>query len=80
MILVMGVTGSGKSYFINQLANDQVVTVGDDLHSCKLKTAGSKIILYQPTPQAQQSVLLYLSILGRQRPYASTRPALTTPP
>ncbi len=25
MILVMGVTGSGKSYFINQLAKDSVV-------------------------------------------------------
>lgn len=39
MILVMGVTGSGKSYFINKLANANVVTVGDDLHSCTFKTA-----------------------------------------
>lgn len=35
MILVMGVTGSGKSYFINKLADDNVVKTGDDLHSCK---------------------------------------------
>lgn len=35
MILVMGVTGSGKSYFINKLAGGNVVKSGDDLHSCK---------------------------------------------
>lgn len=35
MILVMGVTGSGKSYFINKLAGGNVVETGDDLHSCK---------------------------------------------
>lgn len=35
MILVMGVTGSGKSYFINKLADGNVVKTGDDLHSCK---------------------------------------------
>lgn len=35
MILVMGVTGSGKSYFINKLANGNVVKVGDDLSSCQ---------------------------------------------
>ena len=39
MILVMGVTGSGKSYFINRLANGNVVDVGDDLHSCKHRLA-----------------------------------------
>lgn len=39
MILVMGVTGSGKSYFINKLANANVVTVGDDLQSCTSRTA-----------------------------------------
>ncbi|KAG8530514.1 uncharacterized protein KY384_005017 [Bacidia gigantensis] len=33
MVLVMGVTGSGKSYFVNKLANGDVVQVGDDLHS-----------------------------------------------
>ena len=36
MILVMGVTGSGKSYFINKLAGDDVVETGGDLKSCKL--------------------------------------------
>lgn len=35
MIVVMGVTGSGKSYFINKLADGNVVKTGDDLHSCK---------------------------------------------
>lgn len=35
MILVMGVTGAGKSYFINKLADGDVVKVGDDLHSCE---------------------------------------------
>lgn len=34
MILVMGVTGSGKSFFINKLADGNVVKTGDDLHSC----------------------------------------------
>ena len=37
MILVMGVTGSGKSFFINKLADGNVVKTGDDLHSCKSK-------------------------------------------
>jgi predicted GTPase len=35
MILVMGVTGAGKSYFINQLAGSKVVEEGDSLDSCK---------------------------------------------
>ena len=35
MILVMGVTGAGKSYFINQLAGGDVVNTGGDLKSCK---------------------------------------------
>jgi septin family protein len=35
MILVMGVTGSGKSYFINQLAGKKVVGESDLLDSCK---------------------------------------------
>ncbi|KAL8708385.1 MAG: hypothetical protein Q9225_007609 [Loekoesia sp. 1 TL-2023] len=34
MILVMGVTGSGKSYFVNKLADRKVVEIGDDLRSC----------------------------------------------
>ena len=35
MILVMGVTGSGKSYFINKLAGRDVVETGGKLKSCK---------------------------------------------
>ena len=35
MILVMGVTGAGKSYFINKLTEESVVE-GNTLHSCQL--------------------------------------------
>jgi predicted GTPase len=35
MILVMGVTGAGKSYFINQLAGREAVKEGDSLDPCK---------------------------------------------
>lgn len=35
MILIMGVTGSGKSHFINTLAGRTVVQEGDRLDSCK---------------------------------------------
>lgn len=35
MIVVMGVTGSGKSYLINRLAGKEVVTEGSTLDSCK---------------------------------------------
>lgn len=35
MILVMGITGSGKSYFLNQLKGDQVVDEGAGLESCQ---------------------------------------------
>lgn len=34
MILVMGVTGSGKSFFINKLAGSDVVETGERLKSC----------------------------------------------
>ena len=34
LILMMGVTGAGKSYFINQLAGKVVVKEGHDLASC----------------------------------------------
>ncbi|KAL1613682.1 hypothetical protein SLS54_010379 [Diplodia seriata] len=34
MIMVVGVTGSGKSYFINQLAGREVVQEGDSMKSC----------------------------------------------
>ena len=35
MVLLMGTTGSGKSFFINKLKED-ATTVGTDLYSCKL--------------------------------------------
>jgi ABC-type uncharacterized transport system ATPase component len=34
MIVVMGVTGAGKSHFINSLAGQTVVEEGPDLESC----------------------------------------------
>ncbi|KAJ8123974.1 hypothetical protein ONZ43_g198 [Nemania bipapillata] len=34
MIMVMGVTGAGKSYFINQMAGERVVEEGASLKSC----------------------------------------------
>ncbi|KAF1995328.1 P-loop containing nucleoside triphosphate hydrolase protein [Amniculicola lignicola CBS 123094] len=34
MIVVMGVTGAGKSYFINQLAGREIAKEGSDLDSC----------------------------------------------
>lgn len=38
MIVVVGVTGAGKSYFINSVAGKKVVDVGDDLAACKLQS------------------------------------------
>ncbi len=34
MVLVMGITGAGKSYFINKLADGEVARTGADLRSC----------------------------------------------
>ena len=34
MVLVMGITGAGKSYFINKLADGEVTRTGADLRSC----------------------------------------------
>jgi predicted GTPase len=34
MIVVMGVTGAGKSYFINRLAGREVTKEGTSLHAC----------------------------------------------
>ena len=34
MVVVMGVTGAGKSYFINKLAGRKVTEEGDSLHAC----------------------------------------------
>lgn len=36
IIAVMGMTGSGKSTFIQKLTGTTEVTVGDGLHSCEL--------------------------------------------
>ena len=38
MVLVMGNTGAGKSYLINQLAGSKVVQEGASLDSCELRT------------------------------------------
>jgi ABC-type uncharacterized transport system ATPase component len=35
MIVVMGVTGAGKSYFVNQLAGRKVVEEGSNLDCCE---------------------------------------------
>lgn len=45
MILVMGVTGSGKSYFINKLAQGAVAE-GHKLRSSEFVTQSSVIIAY----------------------------------
>jgi predicted GTPase len=36
MVIVMGVTGAGKSHLVNKLAGEQVVKEGDSLNSCKI--------------------------------------------
>jgi predicted GTPase len=38
MILVMGVTGSGKSYFINKLSGEGTTRIGNQLSSCEYIT------------------------------------------
>jgi predicted GTPase len=35
VIIIMGATGSGKSYFINRLAGQTVVEEGGSLNSCR---------------------------------------------
>lgn len=47
MIVVMGVTGAGKSHFINQLAGKEVVKEGSTLDSCKLTSL--ELLKRQPT-------------------------------
>jgi len=46
MIVVMGVTGSGKSYFINQLAGRNVVEEGAGMRSCEYRAAN--VAMYGP--------------------------------
>jgi Fe-S cluster assembly ATPase SufC len=41
VIAVMGITGAGKSYFIQKMTGDQDVVVGDSQMSCKLTTLRS---------------------------------------
>lgn len=38
MILVMGVTGAGKSYFINKVAGTNATETGDRLSACECMT------------------------------------------
>ena len=38
MIVIMGVRGAGKSYFINQMAGGDVATTGDGSSRCKTLT------------------------------------------
>jgi hypothetical protein len=61
MVVVMGVTGAGKSYFINQLAGKEVVQESSNLDSCK------RILLYDCAPsksaKAHKSVSLYRHLL-----------------
>ena len=54
VILVMGLTGTGKSTFIKKLTNDHNIAVGNDLHSGKYiasfyKKKKKKTILIQNT-------------------------------
>ena len=35
VVLVMGLTGTGKSTFIKKLTNDHKISIGNDLHSGK---------------------------------------------
>ena len=44
MVLVMGMTGAGKSHFINKLANRHVVEEGDDYDSCTSQDCALKLI------------------------------------
>jgi GTPase SAR1 family protein len=52
MVVVMGVTGAGKSYFINKLAGREVTEEGNSLHACTqgcgmipLKIGGTKVLI-----------------------------------
>jgi len=52
MVVVMGVTGAGKSYFINRLAGREVTEEGDSLHACTqgcgmipLEIGGTKVLV-----------------------------------
>lgn len=42
MIVIMGVTGSGKSYLINKLAGEEVVPEGITLNSCECSTVNTQ--------------------------------------
>ena len=56
MILVMGVTGAGKSYFINKLADGEITRTGAELKSCKtfpIVLLWKDLIKYQAQPNAR---------------------------
>ena len=38
MVVIMGVTGAGKSHFINKLAGKKITAEGDSLHACAFLT------------------------------------------
>jgi predicted GTPase len=49
LVAVLGVTGAGKTSFINRAANSDLV-VGNDVHSCSLSlTACSPVLTLRPT-------------------------------
>ncbi|KJZ69822.1 hypothetical protein HIM_10775 [Hirsutella minnesotensis 3608] len=58
MIMVVGVTGSGKSYFINQLAGAQVVEEGGNLGSRRL---------YHPSPKSNDLIYLICALEETQK-------------
>jgi hypothetical protein len=39
MVVIMGVTGAGKSYFVNRLAGRQVAKEGNSLHACAFRNS-----------------------------------------
>ncbi|KAF2624866.1 P-loop containing nucleoside triphosphate hydrolase protein [Macroventuria anomochaeta] len=45
MIVVMGVTGAGKSYFVNQLAGKEVAQEGPDLDPCTQECQGIPVTI-----------------------------------
>ena len=77
MILVMGVTGSGKSYLINKLANRNAVEESDQLESCELAIPAAFIGQLAPIDLTRLQVLRsakeYQSRLVRAESYLSIR-------
>lgn len=73
MILIMGITGSGKSYLINKLAGRNVVVESDKLDSCTavcqmvpVQIGGSKVLLidtpgFDDTKRSDTEILTEIS-------------------